>query len=206
MSVTTQAEYRLPPHVRPKRYVLTLTPDLDSFTFTGDETVEVEVDEPTDRILLNAAELQVSAANVTLADGTVLAAHDIAHDEDAETVALRFDRPVPVGSASLSVQFTGILNDQLRGFYRSQYTDADGATRYLATTQFEPTDARRAFPCWDEPARKATFQVTLSRAPGPGRRLQHARGERGGCRRRPQGRALCRDPGHVHLHPRLRRG
>ena len=94
-------------------------------------------------------------------DGTVLQAQDIAHDESAETVALSFDRPVPAGSASLSVEFTGILNDQLRGFYRSQYTDARGATRHLATTQFEPTDARRAFPCWDEPARKATFRVTL---------------------------------------------
>ena len=128
------------------------------------------------------------------------------YDEDAETVALRFDRPVPVGSASLSVQFTGILNDQLRGFYRSQYTDADGATRYLATTQFEPTDARRAFPCWDEPARKATFQVTLcvrrdlvavSNMPveseeDAGDGLKAVR--------------FCRDPGHVHLHPRLRRG
>ncbi len=159
--MTTQAEYRLPPHVRPVRYVLTLTPDLDAFTFTGNETVELDVDEPTDRILLNAAELQVSAASVTLADGTVLQATDIAHDEAAETVALRFDRPVPAGRSSLSVEFTGILNDQLRGFYRSQYTDAHGATRHLATTQFEPTDARRAFPCWDEPARKATFQVTL---------------------------------------------
>ena len=159
--MTTQAEYRLPPHVRPKRYVLTLAPDLASFTFGGDETVELEVDEPTDRILLNAAELHVSAASVTLADGTVLAAQDIAHDEAAETVALRFERPVPAGGASLSVEFTGILNDQLRGFYRSQYTDANGDTCHLATTQFEPTDARRAFPCWDEPARKATFQVTL---------------------------------------------
>ena len=159
--MTTQAEYRLPPHVRPKRYVLTLAPDLAAFTFTGDETVELDVDEPTDSIHLNAAELQVSAASVTLADGTVLQAQDIAHDEAAETVALRFERPVPAGGASLSVEFTGILNDQLRGFYRSQYTDADGAVRHLATTQFEPTDARRAFPCWDEPARKATFQVTL---------------------------------------------
>jgi puromycin-sensitive aminopeptidase len=61
----------------------------------------------------------------------------------------------------VSLTFAGTLNDQLRGFYRSQYTAIDGTTKHLATTQFEATDARRAFPCWDEPSVKATFEVTL---------------------------------------------
>ena len=58
-------------------------------------------------------------------------------------------------------KFVGELNDRLRGFYRSQYTDIDGNERYMATTQFESTDARRAFPCWDEPSMKAKIELTL---------------------------------------------
>ena len=74
---------------------------------------------------------------------------------------MTFDRELPPGEAALHLRFAGTLNDQLRGFYRSQYRDDGGATRTLATTQFEATDARRAFPCWDEPAIKATFDITL---------------------------------------------
>nr|MCS5669465.1 M1 family metallopeptidase [Dehalococcoidia bacterium] len=72
-----------------------------------------------------------------------------------------FGETIQPGDARLEMVFTGELNDKLIGFYRSEYTSQDGETRYLATTQFEPTDARRAFPCWDEPAKKATFEVTL---------------------------------------------
>ena len=78
-----------------------------------------------------------------------------------ETVTLGFDDELSTGEARLHLKFTGELNDKLRGFYRSKYTDSDGAEKYLATTQLEATDARRAFPCWDEPAIKATFKVTL---------------------------------------------
>ena len=66
-----------------------------------------------------------------------------------------------VGEAQIHLEFTGTLNDQMKGFYRSQYTSSDGETRHAAVTQFESTDARRALPCWDEPAVKATFDVTL---------------------------------------------
>ena len=69
--------------------------------------------------------------------------------------------PVPVGPATLHLAFTGILNDKLHGFYRSTFTDDDGVEHVIATTQFEATDARRAFPCWDEPDLKAVFEVTL---------------------------------------------
>ena len=61
----------------------------------------------------------------------------------------------------MSLRFRGLLNDKLRGFYRSTFTDDDGVERVIATTQFEATDARRAFPCWDEPDLKARFAITL---------------------------------------------
>ena len=151
----------LPGDVRPVLYDLTLTPDLDSFTFAGEETVDVEVLESTSSVTLNCAEIEVASCRVTAADGAELTPADTSFDEQAETVTFSFDRPLPIGPARLHVEFSGVLNDLLRGFYRSRYVDADGAERYLATTQFEATDARRAFPCWDEPAMKAKFRLSL---------------------------------------------
>ena len=151
----------LPGDVRPVLYDLTLTPDLDSFTFAGEETVDVEVLESTSSVTLNCAEIEVASCRVTAADGAELTPADTSFDEQAETVTFSFDRPLPVGAARLHVEFSGVLNDLLRGFYRSRYVDADGAERHLATTQFEATDARRAFPCWDEPAMKAKFRLSL---------------------------------------------
>ena len=159
--MTTATAYRLPATVKPLRYSLTLTPNLDDHTFGGEETIELEVSEEVAQIKLFAVELEVSGARLTLEDGTALQAQDVAMDEESETVTFSFGRSVPKGKASLHVTFNGVLNDQLRGFYRSQYTDQEGRERTLATTQFEATDARRAFPCWDDPAVKATFQVTL---------------------------------------------
>ena len=82
-------------------------------------------------------------------------------DTENERATLSFAEPVPAGRGDLQIQFSGILNDKLHGFYRSTYKGADGQDKPLASTQFESTDARRAFPCWDEPAFKAVFQVTL---------------------------------------------
>ncbi|MCJ2520885.1 MAG: M1 family metallopeptidase, partial [Candidatus Thermoplasmatota archaeon] len=152
---------RLPASVRPEKYVLSLKPDLNEFTFQGEESVDIQVTESVSSITLNASELQVSSARVKLGEGTTLPAKGIDLDESEETVTLSFDRTLPKGPATLSMQFTGILNDQLRGFYRSQYVTPRGEKRFLAATQFAATDARLAFPCWDEPALKATFEVTL---------------------------------------------
>lgn len=157
----THSPYRLPTDVRPLKYTLTLAPDLTSFTFTGNVVIDLEVVTATERIMLNAAELQIDRAELTLSDGNTLPVTDISLDETYETATFSFGRAIPQGTAKLHIAFTGTLNDQLRGFYRSQYTDASGSQRYIATTQFEATDARRAFPCWDEPAVKATFDVTL---------------------------------------------
>ena len=151
----------LPGNVRPVRYRLTLEPDLAEFTFRGEETVDIEVLEPTSAITLNCVEIDVQSCRLTLSDGTVVSPQDTVFDESQETVGFDFSSAIPSGSAQLDIWFTGELNDKLRGFYRSHYTDVEGRERYLATTQFEATDARRAFPCWDEPALKAIFEVTL---------------------------------------------
>ena len=157
----TESRVTLPSTVRPSSYDLTLEPNLDDFTFRGEETVVVEVREPTTSVVMNAAELEVQSCRVTLRGGEIVVPNETSFDEDAETVTFHFDSTLPAGEASLELAFTGELNDKLRGFYRSRYLDGDGVERYLATTQFEATDARRAFPCWDEPALKAVFKVGL---------------------------------------------
>ena len=155
----------LPPNVTPRRYRLRLQPDLDSFTFSGDQAVDIEILEPTSSITLNAMDLWIRGASVSV-DGTAIAAGTISLDSSNETATLEFGQELSTGPARLDMSFTGVLNDKLLGFYRSEYISQDGQARYLATTQFEATDARRAFPCWDEPARKASFDVTLVFAEG----------------------------------------
>jgi puromycin-sensitive aminopeptidase len=155
----TESEHRLPRTVLPHHYELTLAPDLRSFTFEGVETVAVEVVEATDVIVCNAAELEIQRATLRQGERTIEATVEL--DEARERATIRLDGTADPGPWELELAFTGILNDKLAGFYRSTFTDADGNERVIATTQFESTDARRAFPCWDEPDFKASFGVTL---------------------------------------------
>ena len=155
----------LPSNVKPSKYRLTLQPDLETFTFKGEQTVDIEIAEQTSTIVLNAMDLEIGGATLRRG-GSATAPRSISLDAETETATLDFGETLAVGSAQLDMEFTGVLNDKLLGFYRSEYQDQDGETRYLATTQFEPTDARRAFPCWDEPAQKAVFDVTLVFADG----------------------------------------
>jgi len=150
----------LPSNVIPQKYTLKLQPDFEDFTFQGEEIIDVQISESTSVILLNSSDIEIQSAAL-VRDGVTTIASGIAHDQHVETATISFGQPLTTGAAQLTIKFTGILNDKLRGFYRSQYTTAQGETKYLATTQFEATDARQAFPCWDEPARKAKFEATL---------------------------------------------
>lgn len=136
-----------------------LKPDFEGFTFDGDETIFLSLDKPTRQIILHAQELEIDSAEYIHQGRNGLAAK-IKLDGKSETVSFTFPKVLPTGSGELKLKFKGILNDKMRGFYRSSYT-LNGQTKYLATTQFEATDARCAFPCIDEPAAKAIFDVIL---------------------------------------------
>jgi puromycin-sensitive aminopeptidase len=151
--------YRLPRTVLPRRYELTLTPDLEASTFQGSVDIEVDVDSPTAEVVLNAIELEIDEAWAVV-DGQRLEA-SVRLDSVTERAHLTLSSELPPGPALVSLRFRGQLNDKLRGFYRSTFTDHNSTERVIATTQFEATDARRAFPCWDEPDCKAIFAITL---------------------------------------------
>ncbi len=156
----TESRYRLPRHVIPHRYDLTIEPDLENSVFAGRVEISVTVEETTDEIVLNAIELELDEITLTNENDDILTA-TATYEEDTERARLALSRSAAVGDWTLTMAFKGILNDKLRGFYRSTFTDHEGNLRTIATTQFEATDARRAFPCWDEPEFKAVFGVTL---------------------------------------------
>jgi len=147
---------RLPQTVRPEHYTLSLTPELKAATFSGVETIDVILTEPTDHITLNAAEITFQAVSISIVGGGKTLKATVTLDKDKEQATFTFPEKLPAGKARLSILYSGILNNELRGFYLSKTTK-----RNYAVTQFEATDARRAFPCFDEPAFKATYDVTL---------------------------------------------
>ncbi|HSE83168.1 MAG TPA: M1 family metallopeptidase [Thermodesulfobacteriota bacterium] len=148
----------LPDDVEPVHYNLEIKTDFENFTFSGKEDVSIVTKQPTSKITLHAADLEIKKAYLA-AGGKVIHAKKISPNKKKETVTFNFGKKLE-GSASLKVEFVGRLNDKMHGFYRTSYT-LNGMRKYGAATQFEATDARRAFPCWDEPAKKAKFTVTL---------------------------------------------
>jgi len=145
---------RLSKYIIPIRYNIELKPDLENFTFSGVETITISLLKPTRTLTLHSKEIEIITAKV----GDRFA--QISYNTKDETATFTFTKPIPKGKIELSLVFTGILNDKMRGFYRSSYV-VEGVTRHMATTQFEATDARRAFPCFDEPAQKSVFHVSL---------------------------------------------
>lgn len=154
---------RLPKFAVPKRYDIRLKPDLIECRFCGSVSVNLNIVTATNFIVLNAAELTVSneAVSFTNRDSSkVFKPSKVELFEDDEILVLEFFEEIPTGLGVLAIQFEGILNDRMKGFYRSKY-EHNGEKKNMAVTQFEPADARRCFPCWDEPACKATFKITL---------------------------------------------
>ena len=145
---------RLATTVLPQHYTLTLAPDLKAATFKGVESIDVSIKEPVTSITLNSAEIAFQSVTVTDAGREQIAT--VSLDKDKQQATFTFPAALPAGKATLSIAYTGILNNELRGFYLSK-----GDHRNYAVTQFEPTDARRAFPSFDEPAFKATYDISL---------------------------------------------
>jgi puromycin-sensitive aminopeptidase len=153
--------FRLPRTVEPTHYRIEIEPLVAAAAFSGTVSIDAIVHETVDHLVLNAAELAISDAEVLIADDTRLSCQ-VEFNDEMEQVTFRPTSELPPGPCRVICRFTGTLNDKLRGFYRSTFTDESGETQTIATTQLESTDARRAFPCWDEPDRKATFEIILT--------------------------------------------
>ncbi|KAH1002212.1 hypothetical protein HUJ04_008323 [Dendroctonus ponderosae] len=152
---------RLPRTVKPLHYNLSLVPDFDTFTFKGEESVRIEVNEATDKIVLNAVDLSLVMAQVSGENIAPQNSRNIEMSEADRTATLKFDSPIAKGTHTLDIVFNGQITDEMTGLYRSKYVNEKGQDAYAFVTQFEATDARKCFPCWDEPALKATFDISL---------------------------------------------
>src|SRR3989344_6110524 len=159
MTKRTKNNVRLSKHVVPTKYEISLTPDLEAFVCEGEEIIHLTLKKPTKTITLHSTELEIESAEILTKTDAVVA-QKISYDDKAETATCTFKNNLPKGTLRLKLVFRGILNDRMHGFYRSSF-EHKGKARHIATTQFESTDARRAFPCFDEPAMKAVFQVSL---------------------------------------------
>src|SRR6266849_10856282 len=176
-ALSLAAAQRLPDVARPENYKLTFTPDLEKATFEGDETITIQVLKPTSEIILNAVDIDFHDVSVTAGGATQKA--KVTPEKEKEMVVLAVEKPLSAGPATLHITYTGILNSEMRGLYLGK----DDQGRKYAATQFEATDARRAYPSFDEPDYKATFDITavahkghvaisnskiISDTPGPG--------------------------------------
>ncbi|XP_019871557.2 puromycin-sensitive aminopeptidase isoform X1 [Aethina tumida] len=150
---------RLPKSVRPIHYRLELVPDLKLLTFRGVVSIRIEVVQATDQIVLNALDLQLDSVTVK---GDKELKPEVQLCAEEEVARFKFNTTLQPAEYDLDIIFKGEINDKMKGLYRSKYVNEKGEETYAAVTQFESTDARRCFPCWDEPALKATFDISLT--------------------------------------------
>ena len=156
-SAAHPSRFRLAPDVRPSDYHVHLEPDLAAGRFRGEVRIDVRLARSRTEIVLHAADLTIEHADAEV-DGQVVPLR-VVLDRHDETVSLRAARALPAGAAALRLRFAGALNRHLRGLYAA----SSGDLRY-AFTQCEAADARRIFPCFDEPAFKARFHVAVTAA------------------------------------------
>jgi aminopeptidase N len=149
---------KLPKQVRPNDYAISIKPDIKNFTFVGSETVKLKVDQATSQLVLNAANLAVSDVQI---DGRAITKTAISLDPKNELLTISAGGELAPGEHTLALKFTGKINEFGRGLFYGKYQEqGTGAKKIFLGTQFEPSDARRLFPCWDEPAFRARFQLT----------------------------------------------
>ncbi|MBW2605437.1 MAG: M1 family metallopeptidase [Deltaproteobacteria bacterium] len=143
--------------VHPIRYALRLEPDLVHFRFSGQVDIELQSLEPVNRVVLNILELAVWSCKLQTDDKKIPCTFQI----NPEKEELKIDLPETMsGKFFLTIDYQGWINDKMAGFYRSTF-ETDGHKRYIAVTQFQESDARRAFPCMDHPSQKAVFDIKM---------------------------------------------
>ncbi len=149
---------KLPKQVVPEEYAIRIAPDLGKFTLAGSETVKLKVRQPVRRLVLNALEINITSASL---DEKAIPEPALKLDPKQETLTITLASELPSGPHSLELNFTGKINQQGQGLYYVPYQEqGTGAKKIMLGTQFEATDARRFFPCWDEPSFRARFQLT----------------------------------------------
>ncbi len=149
---------KLPKEVVPIEYSVRIVPSIDKFTFTGAETVKLNIRRPVRQLVLNALELEVAEASI---DGKALPDSAIKSDKKSELLTLALPSELAAGGHTLALTFTGKINQQGQGLFYVPYQEhGSGTKKIMLATQFEATDARRFFPCWDEPVFRARFQLT----------------------------------------------
>ena len=151
-------KYRLPKTIIPSYYSITIEPDLENEKFSGSEIISIEIKDKINTIKLNSIGLKIDTAEIISDE---LKSESITEDKEHETISINFNNHFEPGEYKLKINFHGNLDNSLRGFYLSRYKDENGIDHKIGTTQFESTDARRAFPCFDEPEFKAIFAITL---------------------------------------------
>src|SRR6266496_1926932 len=151
---------KLPKEVVPTDYSIRIVPKIDQFTFTGTETVRLNVRSPVHQLVLNTLELKIEAASV---DGKDLPASAIKTDKEKELLMLTLPLKLAQGDHTLALRFSGKINQQGQGLFYMRYQEqGTGVPKVMLGTQFEATDARRFFPCWDEPVFRARFQLSAA--------------------------------------------
>ena len=154
-------DFRLPKYASPAKYHIELKPNLEQKTFEGIVQIEINILEKTNEISLNVADLEIHKISINQDSNIKSKVSEWEIDKEYQIMKISFEDNLSVGQLILSIKYSGVLNDKLRGFYHSTFTDNNGIKQSIATTQFESTDARRAFPCFDEPEYKSVFSISL---------------------------------------------